>query len=342
MPRRPLPAPLREIGFDQNLDQPRAARHDVPRRGGPHRALGDYFGKRPVVLRVRVLRLPDALHAGASTGSRARSTCCRSNPGNDFEIVTVSFDPRDTPATAAAKKARVPRALQAARRRGRLALPHRRSAVDRPAHESRRVPLRVGQGDEAVRAPDRRHRAHAGRPARALPLRHRVRPARSALRARRGVGGQGRHRRSTRCCSTAITTTRRPAATAWRSCARSASPAPPRCSRSARSSSSWCGARNAGEPRTLEHRQASSTALICGPAPRSSPKAPPRWPAASTRSISSSSAVAAFFSLLIAGLIVVLRGEVPPPRAGQRRRAHPRRHCCSRSPGSSSRSSSRW
>ena len=54
-----------------------------------------------------------------STGSRARSACCRSTPGKDFEVVTVSFDPRETPATAAAKKATYLRALQAARRRRR-------------------------------------------------------------------------------------------------------------------------------------------------------------------------------------------------------------------------------
>ena len=50
--------------------------------------------------------------------------------------------------------------------------------------------------------------ADARRPARAVSLRHRVRPARPAAGAGRGVGRQGRLRRSTRCCSTAITTTR--------------------------------------------------------------------------------------------------------------------------------------
>ena len=208
-PASALPAPLREIGFDQNLDQHAAARHAASStKPGATVRLGDYFGTRPVVLAFVVLRLPDAVHAGDQRRWRARSACCRSTPGKDFEIVTVSFDPRETPATAAAKKAVYLRALQAARRRRRLAFPHRRPAVDRAADAGRRLPLRLGRGDEAVRASDRHHRADARRPARALPLRHRVRPARSAPRARRSVGGQGRHRRSTRCCSTAITTTR--------------------------------------------------------------------------------------------------------------------------------------
>jgi protein SCO1/2 len=43
------------------------------------------------------------VHAGDQR-SRERSACSL-EPGKDFEIVTVSFDPRDTPATATAKKA---------------------------------------------------------------------------------------------------------------------------------------------------------------------------------------------------------------------------------------------
>ena len=56
---------------------------------------------------------------------RARA-CCRSTPGKDFEVVTVSFDPRDTPALAAAKKADYLARYQRAGRRARLALPDRR------------------------------------------------------------------------------------------------------------------------------------------------------------------------------------------------------------------------
>ena len=45
-------------------------------------------------------------------------------------MVTVSFDPRETPELAAAKKKTVPGALRPARCRGRLALPHRRTGRD--------------------------------------------------------------------------------------------------------------------------------------------------------------------------------------------------------------------
>ena len=162
-------------------------------------------------------------------------------PGTDFEIVTVSFDPRDTPATAAAKKAAY---LERYSRPGAAAAWHFLTG-DQPAIErltqGGRLPLRLGRGDEAVRAPERRHRADAGRPARAIPVRHRVRPARSAARHRRGVGGQGRHGR--RLAAALLLSLRpddrplRPRDHArdarWRGVLH-------RPRRSARSSSSWC------------------------------------------------------------------------------------------------------
>ena len=68
------------------------------------------------------------------------------NPGQDFEIVTVSFDPKDTPATATAKKARLPRALPAAQappRRWHF-LTGDQPSIDRLT-EGRRLPLRLGR-----------------------------------------------------------------------------------------------------------------------------------------------------------------------------------------------------
>ena len=88
----------------------------------------------------------------------------------------------------------LPRALQAAGRRRRLALPDRRPAVDRPADEGRRLPLRLGRGHEAVRAPDRRHRADAGRPAwRAISSASSTARAICGSALVEASAGQGRH-----------------------------------------------------------------------------------------------------------------------------------------------------
>ena len=103
---------------------------------------------------VRLLRLPDALHAGAERRCRARSTCCRSTPGKDFEVVTVSFDPRETPAPAAAKKAvYLERYKRPGAADGWHFLTGDQPSIER-ADAGRRLPLRLGRADQAVRAPD--------------------------------------------------------------------------------------------------------------------------------------------------------------------------------------------
>ena len=99
-----IPAPLREIGFDQNLDKPVPL--DTPFRDESGRAvtLGDYFGQRPVVMVFAYYDCP-MLCTMVINGLASALDVLSLEPGRDFEIVTVSFDPRDTPATAAAKKA---------------------------------------------------------------------------------------------------------------------------------------------------------------------------------------------------------------------------------------------
>ena len=155
-----------------------------------------------------------------STASRARSDVLSLDAGKDFEVVTVSFDPRETPALAAAKKAvYLERYNRPGADRG-LALPDRRRAVDQAADEGRRLPLRLGRRTlKQFAHPTGIIVLTPRRAALALPLRHRVRAARSAAGAHRAVGRQDRHRRSISCCSTATTTTPRPASTASRSCA---------------------------------------------------------------------------------------------------------------------------
>jgi protein SCO1/2 len=97
-------APLREIGFDQNLD--RTVPLDIVFRdeAGQSVSLGDYFGRRPVVLVFAYYDCP-MLCTQVINGLSSALNVLSLQPGQDFEIVTVSFNPRDTPATASAKKA---------------------------------------------------------------------------------------------------------------------------------------------------------------------------------------------------------------------------------------------
>jgi protein SCO1/2 len=99
-----MPAPLREIGFDQNIDQLIPLDVAFNDESGRRVALGEYFGKRPVVLVFAYYDCPmlcTQVINGLSTALNVLSL----EPHQDFEIVTVSFNPRDTPATASAKKA---------------------------------------------------------------------------------------------------------------------------------------------------------------------------------------------------------------------------------------------
>jgi protein SCO1/2 len=98
-----VPTPLREIGFDQNLDQLVPLDTPLVDEAGQSVRLGDYFGRRPVVLVFAYYDCP-MLCTQVINGLASALGVLSLEPGQDFEIVTVSFDPRDTPATATAKK----------------------------------------------------------------------------------------------------------------------------------------------------------------------------------------------------------------------------------------------
>ena len=104
LPSSTLPAPLREIGFDQNLNARVPLDTAFNDESGRAVRLGDYFGQRPVVLVFAYYDCP-MLCTVVINGLASALNVLSLEPGKDFEIVTVSFNPRDTPATASAKKA---------------------------------------------------------------------------------------------------------------------------------------------------------------------------------------------------------------------------------------------
>jgi protein SCO1/2 len=99
-----LPQALRAIGFDQNIDQHVPLDTTFRDESGATVRLGDYFGRRPVVLVFAYYDCP-MLCTLVVNGLSSALGVLTLVPGQDFEIVTVSFNPRDTPAAAAAKKA---------------------------------------------------------------------------------------------------------------------------------------------------------------------------------------------------------------------------------------------
>ena len=96
--------PLFKVGFDQKLNQ------QVPldltfrdETGAPVR-LGDYFGARPVILTLNYYRCPN-LCTLLLTKLVETMRGMAFDAGDQFTVVTISIDPRETPAIAAAKKA---------------------------------------------------------------------------------------------------------------------------------------------------------------------------------------------------------------------------------------------
>src|SRR4029077_17716994 len=96
-PSSTMPRALREIGFDQNLDQPIPLDVTFRDESGRTVRIGDYFGKRPVVLVFAYYDCP-MLCTQVINGLASALNVLSLTPGKDFEIVTVSFNPADSPA----------------------------------------------------------------------------------------------------------------------------------------------------------------------------------------------------------------------------------------------------
>jgi protein SCO1/2 len=102
-PRPATPGVLQEIGFDQRLGEALPLQAPFTDEHGRSVRLGDYFGKRPVVLSFVYYECPMLCTIGLN-GLSAALKVLSFVPGQEFEVVTVSFDAKETPALAAAKK----------------------------------------------------------------------------------------------------------------------------------------------------------------------------------------------------------------------------------------------
>jgi len=99
-----LPGALQGVGIDQRLDQQLPLDLTFRDEAGRNVPLSTFFqSKKPVILALVYYRCPmlcTQILNGLESGLKAVSF----NPGQDFEILSVSFDPKDTPELAASKK----------------------------------------------------------------------------------------------------------------------------------------------------------------------------------------------------------------------------------------------
>jgi protein SCO1/2 len=98
-----LPPTLRQVGFDQRLDEQVPPELVFRDETGSTVKLGDYFGRKPIILVLAYYRCPQ-LCGEVLNGLGQTLLELPFDVGNDFDILTVSFDPREKPDLAAAKK----------------------------------------------------------------------------------------------------------------------------------------------------------------------------------------------------------------------------------------------
>ncbi len=99
------PASLKDIGIDQHLNQQLPLDTQLKDENGQTVRLGDYFKKgRPVILTFVYYQCP-MLCSEVLSGLNSAMEIMKFTAGNEYEVVTISIDPRDTPEIAKEKKA---------------------------------------------------------------------------------------------------------------------------------------------------------------------------------------------------------------------------------------------
>ncbi len=97
------PAILDDVGITQRLNQPVPLDLAFRDENGKSVRLGDYFGRKPVILTLVYYQCP-MLCTEVLNGLTSTLGVLTFDVGKEFNVVTVSFDPRETPKLAAAKK----------------------------------------------------------------------------------------------------------------------------------------------------------------------------------------------------------------------------------------------
>lgn len=103
-PASTMPAPLQQVRFDQRLEAQLPLDATFRDEDGKAVRLGDYFGARPVVVAFVYYECP-MLCNQILNGLVSGIGVLDETVGTEFDVVAISFDARETPVQAAAKKA---------------------------------------------------------------------------------------------------------------------------------------------------------------------------------------------------------------------------------------------
>ncbi len=103
-PSNAMPVALQQVKFDQKLDAQLPLDAAFKDEHGKAVRLGDYFGTRPVIVAFVYYECP-MLCNQILNGLVSGIGVLDQTVGSDFDVVAISFDARETPVQAAAKKA---------------------------------------------------------------------------------------------------------------------------------------------------------------------------------------------------------------------------------------------
>ena len=102
-PANTRPPRLENVGIEQHLNAQVPPDLIFGDDTGKTVKLGDYFGRKPLILNL-VYYNCTMLCGEALAGLASAMRLVKFDVGNEFDVITVSFDPRETPEMAAAKK----------------------------------------------------------------------------------------------------------------------------------------------------------------------------------------------------------------------------------------------
>jgi protein SCO1/2 len=103
-PANVRPPGLTNVGIEQHLDEQIPLELTFRDETGKPVRLGDYFGKKPMILNLVYYQCP-MLCGEVLSGLESALRVLKFDVGKEFEVLTVSFDPHETPDMATKKKA---------------------------------------------------------------------------------------------------------------------------------------------------------------------------------------------------------------------------------------------
>jgi len=103
-PANQRPPGLKHVGIEQRLNQQIPPDLVFVDEAGQEVHLRDYFGKKPLILNLVYYQCP-MLCGEVLSGLESALRVLKFDVGKEFDVLTVSFDPKETPQMAMAKKA---------------------------------------------------------------------------------------------------------------------------------------------------------------------------------------------------------------------------------------------